>query len=120
MKDYRRKFLAYQDSRMSSRGVETGRTDSSKPNQAAAPRAAQPQPKLNRKQRRRNAVFNRQLKRRLEKDGTPVRVETEADGGLHITLSKEALEMRHGDEDTPEQPEEVLLPTDGAGGDSEV
>lgn len=91
MKDYRRKFLAYQEM-SSTLGVQSGRTSSTQPNAANTPK-----PALSRKQRRRNAVFNRKLKRRLEKDGTPVRVETQADGGIHVTVSKEELEMRHGE-----------------------
>lgn len=43
------------------------------------------QPKqLSRKDRRRNEVFNRRLKKRIEKDGTPARVEVLPDGGIHV------------------------------------
>lgn len=43
-----------------------------------------PPRQLSRKQRRVNEVFNRRLKRRVEKDGTPARVEVLPDGGIHV------------------------------------
>lgn len=50
---------------------------------------APPAQTLSRRQRRTNEVLNRRLKRRLEKDGTPVNVEVLPDGGIHVTVKKE-------------------------------
>jgi len=76
--------------------------------QAAAQRsAAVAKPKLNRAQRRKNELFNRKLQDRLAKDGTPAEVKLLDDGGIHVSLSKEELEMRHAEEgDVPQGSQE--------------
>lgn len=96
MKSYRRKFLAYQDL-MSSRPPVT---EAAQPQQASAPK-----PTLSRAQRRKNAVFNRRLERRLKKDGTPAKVTVLPDGGLHVEASQRELELRHAEEETEDTDE---------------
>lgn len=57
--------------------------------QAKEQAAAPPAPKLNHRQRRAQASFNRKMKRRLAKDGTPADVKILEDGGLHVHVGPE-------------------------------
>jgi hypothetical protein len=100
MKEYRRKYAAFRDL-TSSPSVRTARTASAQPNTSNPPRA---EARLNRAQRRRNAVFNRRLEARLKKDGTPAKVEILPDGGIHVTADAKKLkqEENHAEEDTDE------------------
>lgn len=98
MKAYRRAMLAHWDRTL----------DMQRAQQRAAPLNVQssPQPapavhaKPNRHQRRRNQLFNRKLSEKLAKDGTPASVEILPDGGLHVKVSKEELEMHYADEES--------------------
>lgn len=49
----------------------------------------EPRPRTkSRHERRKDKVFNRQLERRLQKDGVPATVELLPDGGVHVTVRK--------------------------------
>lgn len=118
MKSYRRSFLAQVDANIDRQRAE----ETLRRRQLEAAEAAKP--KLSRAQRKRNEIFNRKLKRKLAKDGTPAQVELLPDGGVHVTLSKEELEMRHA-EDGEQATEEgdtgqPVLPEDAGGVQEEV
>jgi hypothetical protein len=100
MKGFRRGYLAVMDARAD----QQKRQELSQRQAATSTQPAKPT--LNRKARRRNELFNRKLQERLAKDGTPAQVKVLDDGGLHVTVSKEELEMRHADEFTPPKEEE--------------